>query len=448
MSKTPSASAARIRRHWNVLCEEIGERYSGTEGEQRAADYIERQFRQLGLENVHQHRFEFPNWDFSRCAVRAGRGGRLKRVATGRPFCYSVSTPPKGVRGRLVYLQTGTDLDFRQQTRGRIGLLIGSLSLGDPQLKRRLIRAGLRGLLVVDARLPVAWITTAGCAAQWIDGYHIPTASISYFDAHDLVRSSADGPVTIHLTIKARTFPAMSQNVVGEVIGSDRADEIIAVSGHHDCVWGNVGADDNGSGVVFTLELARLFAGRRPRRTIRFISYGVEEKLSLGSYLYMRSLPPRERHRFILSVNADLIASTTGNDSVYVTGTASLEKVARECWMQCRHPATVERLICQYSDHFPLNICGVPSLWLTRPSMLGGGYWHLHSVHDNPENVSVRVISRTINTTRRFIAKVADAPRLPFKRGIDARVMREVRAMAKQEFRHPWSVGQFRYGDG
>ncbi len=435
------ASASHIRRYWQVLCAQIGERHSGTDAEQCAADYIEGRFKRLGLQNVHQHRFEFPNCAYSRCVVRAGRGKRLTRIKTARPFNFTKSTATSGVRGQLAYLQTGTALDFNQPTRGRIGLLIGSLSLADPDLKKRLVQSGLIAMLVVDARIPFDWITTAGCAPQWVGGYNIPTASIAYFDARDLVKRM---PQTVQVTIKASTFAAMSQNVIGEVVGTRRPDQVIVVNGHHDTVFGTVGANDNASGVIFTLELARIFAKRRPTRTIRFISYGVEEKLSVGSYLYAQSLSPLQRRRCVLAINADAISSHIGVDAVNITGSASLHKLTTDAWRRCQHPVDVQHVVSPYSDHFPMNLIGVPSLALRRTS-LPNSHWMLHSTHDSVENSSGTVLSRTINTSARFLHQVSNAPRLPFKRGIDAPTMREVRAVAKVQLRHPWSAEKFVY---
>ncbi len=448
MAKISTASHAHIRRHWDMLCNQIGRRYSGTDGEQRAADYIENQFRILGLSDIHQHQFEFPNWTYSSCAVQVGRGKRSRKVTTARPACFSRSTTAKGVRGKLVYLQSGGELDFKQNLRGKIGLLIGSLSLGNDEVKRRLLRSKLAGLLTVDDRIPYGWTITAGWAPQWVDGFDIPSASIAYLDAVHLVRLIQNEPLDVHITIKAKTFAATSQNVVGQITGSTRPNQVIVVSGHHDCVWGNVGADDNASGVVFTLELARLFAYRRPRRTIRFISYGVEEKLSIGAYLYMRSLSQKQRKQCLLAINADAIATCAGTDVLNVTGTAGLEKLVRNCWRRHGHEANICRTVTPYSDHFPLNICGTPSIWLSRPSIMTDGYWTLHSVHDNLDNVSSSVISKTINTTAKFLDQVVTAPRLPFRPTIDPQVMAQVRAVAKQAYRHPWSPDKFRYPRG
>ncbi|MBN1672266.1 MAG: M28 family peptidase [Kiritimatiellae bacterium] len=447
MGKSRGASARHIRRHWKVLCEEIGIRAAGSRAEQRAADYIEDQFRRLGLENVHQHRFVFPGWRCTTCAVRAGRAGKLKPIRSARPMVYGRSTPAGGARGRLVYLQTGRELDFRQDTEGKIGLLIGSLGLGDPIVKKRVLDARLAALLAVDARVAYGWPISLGAAPQWVAGYTLPTVAVPYFEAVELVKAAEKGPVQVEVAVGAKTFPAESQNVIGEIVGRERPEQVILVSGHHDSVDECVGADDNASGVVFTLELARLFAaaGRRPRRTIRFVSYGVEERLSVGSYLYMRALSRRQLTSVVLAVNADNIAGHVGDDFVIVTGTPALERLARQVWAGRKHPASIERGTNWSSDQFPFNIAGVGSVRLGRNSTPTGGNWKLHSAHDNLENASVPVIRRTIDSTAALLQRAANAPRLPFKTGIAPDLMKEVRAVGKHMYHHPWSVDEFEY---
>jgi len=87
MKNPGEANAAQLGRHFKVLCERIGIRYSGTQGEQDAANYIEETFRRYGLSNVRQHRFEFPNWAFSSGSRRLRRGGQsaADRVKARRP---------------------------------------------------------------------------------------------------------------------------------------------------------------------------------------------------------------------------------------------------------------------------------------------------------------------------------------------------------------------------
>jgi hypothetical protein len=437
-----AADKNTINRHWNMLCETIGRRYSGTSGEQRAADYIEDQLRGFGAKNVEQQPFEFPNWDYSKCELAVGSGGKKRRITTSIPMNFSVSTPAKGIRGPIVYLQNGSEFDFKADLRGKVGLLIGSLALGDPAMKQRLIDSKLAALLAVDARIPFHWKVTLGAAPQWMDGYTVPTVGIPFMEAARIVREL---PQQAEIRVQARTFPAMSQNVVGEIVGREKPDEVIVVSGHHDAVMGITGANDNASGVIFTLEMARLFSSRRPKRTIRFISYGVEEKLSVGAYLYMRSLGRRGAERVVFVLNADSVASAVGEDVAIVTGNRGLERYTKAHWDSCGHPVTISREVVIYSDHFPLNVQGVPSVFLSRPTTGTGSYWTLHCKHDNLENVSMESMARCVETSAKFLGKIASAPRLPFARKIDPDLAKTVRSEARAKYSHPWSPKSFDY---
>lgn len=442
MASQARASSARIRRHWEVLCREIGHRSAGSEGERRAADYIASQMRKHGLDDVTQQSFTFPGWTSSRCTLRVGPTRPTRPVHSARASVYSVATPGGGVQGKLAYLQSGLPDDFHQPLRGRIGLLIGALPLGDEQVKQRLARSGLKALLNVDTRVPFAWPTSNGAAPQWVDGYHLPTAGLAYADAVALAEQM---PLAAHLNMRTRCLPDTSQNVLGQRTGWEHPDQVIVVSGHHDCVDETVGADDNGSGVIFMLELARLFARRRVRRTIRFVSYGVEERLSVGSYVHMRSLTPAQRRQVVLAINADAVSSTVGSDVVRVTGTRALLDLTRRTWQRHRHPAEIEAGLHAYSDHFPFNMVGVPSLSLGRPNLPGGSHWQLHSVHDDIEHVSADVLARTVDTTADLLQRVANAPRLPVPRRVDPPWSGAVARAARSLYRHPWDPDSFDY---
>ena len=441
----PRASKSIIARHWQVLCEQIGHRTAGSKGESKAADYIEESLLRLGLDQVERQEFEFPNSSSSHCSLKvAQRASKraARRIHSVRPRTYGVSTPGKSVRGPLAYLQSGLPLDFEQSLQGKIGLLIGPFALADEKVKRRAMRSGLKALLCVDMRVPFGWPTSIGAAPQWMDSFTLPSAGISYLDAIELVEQM---PLRAELAIRSKCFPSVSQNIVAEIRGSQRPDEVIVVSGHHDCVEENVGADDNGSGVIFVLELARIFSQRRPKRTLRLVSYGVEERLSIGSYLYMRSLSPRQQRQIKLVVNTDSISSTVGKDVVRVTGTRQMEEMVRRVWQSQNHPAEISARVHAYSDHFPLNIIGAPSISLGRPGIEGGGCWQLHSPHDTVEHVSAAVLARTIDTSVRLLTRVANAEKLPFARRIEPKLAREVATIARDVYYHPWLPEEFNY---
>ncbi len=437
MAQSMVASATELRKHWRMLGETIGNRQAGSDEEQQAANYIEKQFKRFGLANIHQHRFDFPNsTSVTHTAKVAVRGGTWRNLKSG-PFTYSADTATKGVTGALAYLEDGSPLNFKQNLKGKVGVLIGSLSLVDEELKQRLRQSKLAALLAVDARTPHNWRVPAGAAPQWMQNYDLPTVGIPFLEATTLLRQM---PLKANVTVKSRTFPDTSQNVIGEVVGRKHPDQVIIVCGHHDCVWGTVGADDNGSGVIFTLELARLFAKTRPLRTIRFISYGVEERLSVGAYAYFRSLTPRQRKELIFCLNADGIADHLGPDLVRVTGNPGVEKIIAHHWQRCGHPTQVQTELSPFSDHIAANFSGAPSVFLGR----SGLSWKLHSVHDNLDNVSVPVISRTIQTSAKLLKKIANTQHLPFRSKLSPHVQRQVQAMAKKFYHHPWSPQQFR----
>ncbi len=436
------ASQPAINRHWDVLCHDIGHRTAGSTGEQEAADYIESRLQNLGLTDIQRHHFEFPNWSSSRCMLKVSVPGDPKmirpprRITSARANSYSVSTPKKWIRGRLAYLQSGLPLDFDQPLKGKIGLLIGALALSDEKLKQRIMRSGLKALLSVDTRVPFGWPVSQGAAPHWVDGFNVPMAGIAYHDAINLVEQL---PSTAELSIQARHFTSASQNILGQIVGHEYPDEVILVSGHHDCVEENVGADDNASGVIFMLELARILSKHRLRRTVRFVSYGVEERLSIGSYLYMRSLSKAQQRKIIFAANADGISSAVGTDHVRVTGTPPLERLVQQTWRTGKHPAQISSSVHAYTDHFPFNIVGVPSVSLGRSAIVGGASWQLHSKHDNTDHVSTKVLARSINTTAKLLLRIANVKTSLFTRRINPILQRQVRSIARDIYRHPWS---------
>jgi hypothetical protein len=88
------------------------------------------------------------------------------------------------------------------------------------------------------------------------------------------------------------------RNLIAERRGTDQPDRVIVVGAHYDTVVGSPGADDNASGVAVLLELARLHAETRFRKTVRFVAFTLEEPpffrtRHMGSRIYAHSL--RER---------------------------------------------------------------------------------------------------------------------------------------------------------
>jgi hypothetical protein len=121
----------------------------------------------------------------------------------------------------------------------------------------------------------------------------VPTVVLRNEDFGRIARILADGtPVSLEFDIRNKMFPegATSYNVVGEITGSDKKDEVIMLGGHLDSWHSATGATDNAIGCAVMMEAARILKaiGVKPRRTIRVALWSGEEEGLLGSQAYVK----------------------------------------------------------------------------------------------------------------------------------------------------------------
>jgi hypothetical protein len=121
----------------------------------------------------------------------------------------------------------------------------------------------------------------------------VPTVVLRNEDYGRVSRLLADGlDVALEFDIRNRTFPegATAYNVVAEISGTDRRDEVVMLGGHLDSWHSATGATDNAIGCAVMMEAARILKaiGVRPRRTIRVALWSGEEEGLLGSQAYVK----------------------------------------------------------------------------------------------------------------------------------------------------------------
>ncbi len=111
-----------------------------------------------------------------------------------------------------------------------------------------------------------------------------------------------------------------TENVLGYLEGTDKRDELIVITSHYDHIGKktkgpgdliNNGADDDGSGTVAVMQLAKVFAqakkeGKGPRRSILFMTVTAEEKGLLGSEFYTQQ-PVYPLDKTVVNLNIDMI---------------------------------------------------------------------------------------------------------------------------------------------
>jgi Zn-dependent M28 family amino/carboxypeptidase len=134
-------------------------------------------------------------------------------------------------------------------------------------------------------------------------------------------------PVTLEFDIRNRYFPegATSYNVVAEIPGSDKKDEVVMLGGHLDSWHSATGATDNAIGCAVMMEAARILKaiGVKPRRTIRVALWSGEEQGLLGSQAYVKKhfgsaeAPTADFNKFAGYFNIDMGTGQARRFSVF-----------------------------------------------------------------------------------------------------------------------------------
>jgi carboxypeptidase Q len=136
----------------------------------------------------------------------------------------------------------------------------------------------------------------------------VPAAAVSVEDAMMLHRMQQRGErIRVRLTMGARTLPdAPSRNVVAEIVGRERPEEVVVISGHLDSWDVGQGAMDDGGGSVAAWEAVRLMQrlGLRPRRTVRVVLWTNEENGVRGGTAY-RDTHRAQLDRHVLAIESD-----------------------------------------------------------------------------------------------------------------------------------------------
>jgi carboxypeptidase Q len=298
-----------------VLTDTIGARLSGSPQLDRAIAWAVAEMKRDGLENVHTEPVMVPRW------IRGAESAELIEPSH-QPIVMlglgnSIGTPPGGVQGDVLVVRSFNDLDANaRKVPGRIVLFnIEYTAYEDTVTYRsdgpsRAARLGAVAALVRSVGPPGLRTPHTGALQYAPDERKIPGAAITTEDADRLQRMADAGlkPV-VKLKMDAHfESDVESANVVGELRGRERPDEIVVVGGHLDSWDVGTGASDDGGGCVVTWEALRIMKklNLRPRRTVRVVLWTNEENGTRGGVAY------RDRHRTELSKHVLMLESDNG----------------------------------------------------------------------------------------------------------------------------------------
>jgi len=421
---------------WKMLAGTIGERRAGSSAEHRAAEYVLEEFRRNGADQARLEAFECTSRVEARAHLEVQLNGRWSKVPC-EVLVNSPSTQPphRPVERELAWLEMPEEAARLTpgSLRGKALLLFGPLATNTENHKA-LVNSGAALVLWVDDRLPFEWTKSDALLPVWVRRHGaLPTVAVAFRRAHDW---RLKGVRKVRACVETRHASAVSYNVVADVYGTQPELGVVAFGSHYDTQCGNVGADDNGSGTVSVLALAKTFARaarKKPfARTLRFISFGTEEQLSVGARAY--ALAHRhEMKRHALYINIDSASSPLAHTQLLVAGSPQFERWSVEGLRRNGLAVRVSHEVTPFADHFPFNVFEVPSLWFYRTNC-PGGRWQHHSVHDTLANVSPEALCRILNATTPLAATAADARKLPFTLGMRPSDRPLIRRFAKDLF--------------
>ncbi|MFC6997597.1 M20/M25/M40 family metallo-hydrolase [Rufibacter roseus] len=308
------------------LTQNIGARLSGSPQAAAAVEWSRQEMEKMGLDRVYLQEVMVPHWvrgDKEYAAIVNSRITPAREVnvlALGG----SVATPANGLTAEVVEVQGIDELKKlgKKKVQGKIvffnrpfdqthivtgrayGGAVDQRSSGPSEAGK----LGAVGVVVRSMASNTDDFPHTGGLRYADDAPRIPAVAISTKGA-DLLSSllKEDEKLRFHMRLNPQWLPdVLSYNVIGEIKGSEKPDEIIVVGGHLDSWDIGEGAHDDGTGVVQSMEVLRLLKqmGYKPKRTIRAVMFMNEENGLRGGTKYAEVAKQRgEKH--IAAIESD-----------------------------------------------------------------------------------------------------------------------------------------------
>ncbi|HEU5042221.1 MAG TPA: M28 family peptidase [Gemmatimonadales bacterium] len=373
------------------LTDRIGGRPTGSPANQRAVEWALERFRAAGVD-ARREPFRMPGLWLERSASAEVRGEGVSFTPRVVALPFSTGTTAAGVSAPLVDGGNGGEEAFRALG-GKAGgafLLVETEELRDldglfreyaesGKIEARALAAGAAGVVYQSSR-PDNLLARHN-ASRGYDNRH-PMLMMERDGAARALRLLRTGlPLTLTAKLDLRTGPAFeSANVVGEIRGGTKPDEIVVIGAHLDSWDLGGGALDNGANVSMVIDIARQIRrlGIVPARTIRFALWNGEEQNLLGSYGYTRT-HAEEMGRHVMASSYDI---GTGRITGFFTGGRSdmlavLERVLAP--VEGLGPFSHVNAPVVGTDNYDFMMQGVPNLVANQESANYGPNYHARS---------------------------------------------------------------------
>jgi hypothetical protein len=391
-----------------------GWRPGGSPADLQAVDWIAEEMRVLGLTKVAKLPVPIDRWVFHGASV-AVAGGPTHRASSwgGVP-----GTTAAGITAEVVDVGLGFAADYAGlDVTGKVVLV--DWAFGDFWVNRHGHQATIEGALAVifytGTTADGAFYNKRDDSLMSFDGTYdddwVPFVFVTRNAANDLIARVEAGPTTVTLTSNVDLTRAedggVGYNVLGAVQGTDRSNEFIIFTGHHDA-WFH-GAADDATAVAAMLGIAKAIrdTGFRPRRTLLFLASTNEEygytdayyEWLVGCWYAVTRQRPDWSRKAILSLDFELLGTGDPGERLLVRTHAEL--LAHAVGHLDADPARTPHgtlsanTVWANADHFTLTAAGIPGLYFNT---VGTQYLtrNYHTDHDVVANVDIDYLAQNI----------------------------------------------------
>jgi carboxypeptidase Q len=428
-----TGASSRMEPDLRRLTDEIGGRVTGSAGYDQSLQWGIDAFRRAGADSVKLETYPAPlKWEpvSATATVVAPVAFPLSVVSFG----LAPSTPGP-LTASLVDAGMGTKAEFERlgaSAKGAIALVhskpmqsfddLFAEYLAAPGMMQAAVAQGAAAILFLSTRprdlLYRHTITWGGLAP-------IPMAQVGREDGLRVARlleSRGNGAVRVTLDVRNQIGgPWQAANVVAEIRGSEKPEEIVLLGAHLDAWDLGTGALDNGVNCALVTEVARaIAAGRRPRRTVRFVLFTSEETGLLGSLGYVR------RHRNELNAHVAVLIHDIGDGKVvgyFTNGRPELDAPVRAALAPVAKwgaDSTNDEAILG-TDNFDFLLEGVPNFVAIQETDRYLADYHASS--DTFDKVDLDQARRNAAVAAVAVLGLANAPAPPGPRQSRAQVL-------------------------
>ena len=404
------------KRMYSLLKKLNFECLSTFEGEKRGAQIIADEIRSIGVE-PRIETFMAPRYEIKKAKFEVTSPFKAEYEVSG--YGFSGNAAKDGIEAEFYYLESFDDMCLAG-AKGKIAFVAGGMNVEN---FKKLVKSGA-----------LAFVATSG---TWLDKKNetdleermlrpvhtdegvIPGVCMRMTDGIKLVNSA---PGTVKLTLEQTEGEATSQNVICEVPGKEKPEEVIVFTAHYDSVIFSHGIFDNASGTVNNLEMLRYFVKYPPNRTIRFIFTGSEERGLLGSKAYVADHKD-ELENIRLCINVDMTGPILGYDTALVMADIGVCHAMDFYKKEIGFNMEVKQDIYS-SDAIPFADNGIPGINFFRRAAADST--KIHCRYDIISTVTAKSLARTAGFILEFTKKLDNSVYFPIDRTVPPEIVEKV----------------------